>query len=184
MPRHVDRCGDYVHAPIQERNRLGHSSSKVAVLSMPDPVAIRFEAVAGGTMSGSVLVLLLIAMSIGLARNATAQAPMARAISAPDRWSGHSQILLSLEGVQNFAGVSRNLIWHLRLDKLNQRGGLPLRLPGEPSRRRPQDRSHPHPYRKPLNPSPRPREPTRVRHPQRPPLPTAWPRPTRCEDSR
>jgi hypothetical protein len=90
----------------------------------------------------------------------------------------------ALREIFGLNGVTRNLIRHLRLDKLNQRGGLPLRLPGEPSRRRPQDRSHPHPYRKPLNPSPRLREPTRVRHPQRPPLPTAWPRPTRCEDSR
>jgi hypothetical protein len=66
----------------------------------------------------------------------------------------------ALREIFGLNGVTRNLIRHLRLDKLNQRGGLPLRLPGEPSRRRPQDRSHPHPYRKPLNPSPRPREPS------------------------
>jgi hypothetical protein len=55
MPRHVDRRGNYVHAPIQGRNRLGHSSSQVAVLSMPDPVAIRFEAVAGAPCPGPFL---------------------------------------------------------------------------------------------------------------------------------
>jgi hypothetical protein len=59
-------------------------------------------------------------------------------------------------------------------------GSTPLRLPGELSPRRPQDRLHPHPYRTPLNPLPRPCEPT----PHRPQLPTARPRPTRCEDSR
>src|SRR5947208_16828431 len=63
------------------------------------------------------------------------------------------------------SGVRRNLIRHLRLDKLNQRGALPLRLPGELSRRQPLDRFNRRPYPKPLNPLPRPCNPPRVRQP-------------------
>jgi hypothetical protein len=39
----------------------------------------------------------------------------------------------ALREIFGLNGVTRNLIRHLRLDKLNQRGGLPLRLPGEPA---------------------------------------------------
>ena len=60
------------------------------------------------------------------------------------------------------SGVRRNLIRPLRLDKLNQRLGLPLGLPGELSRRQRPGRFNPHPYRTPLNPLPRRCDPTRV----------------------
>src|SRR5207245_3129871 len=69
------------------------------------------------------------------------------------------------------SGVSRNFIQQLRLNKLNQRGGLPLRLPGELSRHRPLDRFNRHLYPKRLNPLPRPCDPPRVRQP--PPLAAA-----------
>src|SRR5215468_175697 len=69
------------------------------------------------------------------------------------------------------SGVRPNLIRNLRLDKLNQRGGLPLRLPGELSRHRPLDRFNRHLYPKPLNPLPRPYDPPRVGQP--PPLAAA-----------